>query len=67
MLREGRDPVVVVYRVNGVERRVERSDALRETLIKKGISYSETNLRTELKAKGIGVDWVDAYARRLKE
>ncbi len=63
----GKDPKVVVYAADGREIRVGRSDKVIETLRRKGISYQERDLRTELKEGGIGTDWIDAYARRFKK
>lgn len=67
IINEGREPIVVIYTISGKERRVERSTEVINILRKKDISYQEKDFRTELKEKGIGVDWVDAYARRLRK
>lgn len=67
IITNGKEPKVVVYIVNGGERRVERTDKVIAALRKKGVSYREKDLRTELKEQGIGTDWIDAYARRFKK
>ena len=67
IIAEGRQPVVVVYTAGGKETRVERSNNIINALRRKGVSYQEKDLRTELKEKGIGTDWVDAYTRRFRK
>ncbi len=67
IIAEGREPNVVVYNANGEERTVERNDKIVKALRRKGVSYQEKDMKTELKERGIGTDWVDAYARRFRK
>ena len=62
---EGYQPVSLVYNSNGKERRATRTDELVAKLDKNKISYQTTNLKTELKEKGIGTDWINAYVKKF--
>ncbi|MFH1682868.1 MAG: hypothetical protein ABIA37_03655 [Candidatus Woesearchaeota archaeon] len=49
------------------ETKAPRTKQIIQTLTQKGISYQETDLKTELQAKGLGTDWVDPYIKRMKK
>jgi hypothetical protein len=67
MMIKGYNPVIVVYQFNGREMRTVRDDKIISRLNKKGISYHEADLETELKQKGVGADWVYHYVRKMRE
>ena len=62
----GYSPVIVRYTFSGKkEQRTVRTEELVKKLKKSQISFTETDLRTELKEKGIGTDWVDSYVNKF--
>ncbi|HLC86227.1 MAG TPA: hypothetical protein VJG30_03000 [Candidatus Nanoarchaeia archaeon] len=67
IIQAGRAPVTLVYNANGRVVRAEKTSKVADALRDKGISYTQKDLKTELKESGIGVDWVDAYAKRFKK
>ena len=60
-----REPIVLTFTKDGQEYRAAKEDAVEKALKKNKVPFQEIDVRTELKAKGIGTDWVDAYQRRV--
>ena len=58
---DGQEPIVLLYTVSGREIRTAKSDSMVKELTKRRIPFIIKSLDEELKAKGIGTDWIEAY------
>lgn len=65
LMTEGHNPVVVEYQLQGEEIRTEKTPELIKALRGKGISYQETDLKSELKGRGLGTGWIEPYVRNM--
>ncbi len=63
---EGKEPEIIVCNINGNEVRSPKSDSTENKLKERNISYQIRSIKDELKAKGIGADWVDDYKQEVK-
>lgn len=66
VILRGNEPRLMKYTNNGKEITAPNTQALQDALKKKSVSFVETDLEAELKAKGIGCDWVSAYTKKWK-
>ena len=67
MMIAGQDPTIISYQFQGNRVKAPKDQKTVQALNKANISFQETNLKKELKEKGLGVDWVDPYVKRMKE
>ncbi len=64
---EGKTPELVLYNLRGNEVLSPNSELIKTELEQKEIPYQIRRLKDELKAKGIGTDWVDDYRQEVKK
>jgi len=60
-------PVLLKYQNKGEEVVTPKSDSMTKALSDKNISFSEVDIREELKKDGIGTEWIDDYVRMMKD
>ncbi len=63
---DGEEPRILVYSLGGKEVRCSESNAIKKALKAKKIAYTTRDLKEELKAKGLGTDWIDDYKQAVK-
>ena len=64
---DGNNAEVVVYQSGREEARSPRSASIEKALKAKRIPYQIRNMKEELKAQGLGTDWIDDYQQEVKK
>ena len=64
---EGKEPEIIVYNRGAEEARSPKSESIEKAFKQRKISYSIRNLKDELKAKGMGAEWVDDYRQEASK
>ncbi len=64
---EGEKPELLSYTLNGKNVRSSKSRVVEAALKKGGIAYTTRSLNEELKAEGLGTDWIDDYAQEVRK
>ena len=64
---EDKEPEIIVYNIDGKDVTSPRTESVEDALKQRSITYTIRNMKDELKTKGLGTDWIDAYKKEVNK